>query len=117
MGATIFDGSRVKETILDSSENGTRDTTHQVKILRDGEMQTVESRWIVDASGRAAIIKRKLNLEEDLNHDINAAWFRIDANLQVDDWCDDQDWQVLTGKVPRRWLSTNHLMGEGYWVG
>ncbi len=116
MGATIFDGSRVKETFLDSSENGTRDTTHQVKILRDGEMQTVESRWIVDASGRAAIIKRKLNLEEDLNHDINAAWFRIDANLQVDDWCDDQDWQVLTGKVPRRWLSTNHLMGEGYWV-
>ena len=116
MGATIFDGSRVKETFLDSSENGTRDTTHQVKILRNGEMQTVESRWIVDASGRAAIIKRKLNLEEDLNHDINAAWFRIDANLQVDDWCDDQDWQVLTGKVPRRWLSTNHLMGEGYWV-
>ena len=116
MGATIFDGSRVEETFLDSSENGTRDTTHQVKILRNGEMQTVESRWIVDASGRAAIIKRKLNLEEDLNHDINAAWFRIDANLQVDDWCDDQDWQVLTGKVPRRWLSTNHLMGEGYWV-
>ena len=116
MGATIFDGSRVKETFLDSSENGTRDTMHQVKILRNGEMQTVESRWIVDASGRAAIIKRKLNLEEDLNHDINAAWFRIDANLQVDDWCDDQDWQVLTGKVPRRWLSTNHLMGEGYWV-
>ena len=47
---------------------------------------------------------------------INAAWFRIDSKVQIDAWCDDQDWQQLTGKVPRRWLSTNHLMGEGYWV-
>ena len=116
MGATILDGSRVKEVSIDSSDNGSKDTSHRVTFLKDKQRQTIESRWIIDASGRAAFIKRKLGLEEELGHDINAAWFRIDEQVRVDAWCDDQDWQQLTGKVPRRWLSTNHLMGEGYWV-
>ncbi|MEL7499890.1 MAG: tryptophan 7-halogenase [Planctomycetota bacterium] len=116
LGVEIFSGARVREVFLDSSDNGTSDTQHRVQFSRNGETQTIESRWIVDASGRAAFIKRKLKLEEDLHHDINAAWFRIDAPIQIDAWCDDPDWQSLTGKVPRRWLSTNHLMGEGYWV-
>ncbi len=116
LGVTIFDGARVREVILDTSENGTKDTNHQITFLLNGEKQTISSRWVVDASGRAAFIKRKLQLEEDLGHDINAAWFRVDAQIQIDAWCEDSEWQQLTGKVPRRWLSTNHLMGEGYWV-
>ena len=116
MGATVFSGVRVRQVNLDSSENGTKDTSHSVTFVRDGVEETIYSRWIVDASGRAAVIKRQLNLEEDLKHDINAAWFRIDKNIQIDSWCEDSNWRSLTGKVPRRWLSTNHLMGEGYWV-
>ena len=115
-GATIFDGTQVREVILDSSDNGTKETNHQITFLRDDSLQKITSKWIVDASGRAAFIRRKLNLDEDLGHDINATWFRIDAQIQIDGWCEDTDWQQLTGKVPRRWLSTNHLMGEGYWV-
>lgn len=116
LGATILDGARVREVTIDSSDKGTRPTEHRVVFLQNGSERTITSRWIVDASGRAAFIKRKLKLEEDLGHDINAAWFRIDAQIQIDAWCEDNDWQQLTGKVPRRWLSTNHLMGEGYWV-
>ena len=116
MGATIFDGARVREVVLDSSENGTQDTNHQVSFSIDNEMRSIHSRWVVDASGRAAVIKRMLDLEEDLGHDINAAWFRIDSLIKVDNFCDDPAWKTLTGKLPRRWLSTNHLMGEGYWV-
>ena len=62
------------------------------------------------------MLKRKLELDEELDHDINAVWFRLEAEIQIDRWCEDPDWRNLTGKVPRRWLSTNHLMGEGYWV-
>ena len=116
MGASIYGSSRIREVHLDSSEGGKKSTEHQVVFLQNKEQQTVSSRWIVDASGRASFLKRKLDLAEDLNHDINAVWFRIDANIQIDSWCDDSHWQSLTGKVPRRWLSTNHLMGEGYWV-
>ena len=116
MGATVFDGAWIREIVLDSSAGGTRDTNHKITIERNKERSTIQARWVVDASGRAAMIKRKLKLEEDLNHDINAVWFRIDSTIKVDGWCDDAEWQTLTGKVQRRWLSTNHLMGEGYWV-
>lgn len=116
MGAHILDGSRIKEVSLDSSENGTRSTRHKISYLHKRQPASIEAKWIVDASGRASFLKRKLDLAEDLNHDINAVWFRLDQNIQIDQWCDDQEWQAAIGKVPRRWLSTNHLMGEGYWV-
>ncbi len=116
IGATIFDGAKVREVVLDSSERCTQDTEHWVTIQQNGQQTKLKARWVVDASGRAALIKRMLKLEEDLGHDINATWFRIESHIQIDAWSDDEEWQLLTGKVPRRWLSTNHLMGEGYWV-
>ncbi len=116
MGATILVGARIREVDLYSSAGGVPPTNHQVTFLQNQAEQMLQARWIVDASGRASFLKRKLKLEEDLQHDINAIWFRIDEAIQIDGWCDDANWQSLTGKVPRRWLSTNHLMGEGYWV-
>lgn len=114
MGAHVFGGSRIHAVELSSGESNGE--SHKV-VFRDGTEETkIRSRWVVDASGRAAFLKRKLGLSEDIGHDINAAWFRIDANIQIDGWSDDEDWKSLIGKVPRRWLSTNHLMGEGYWV-
>ena len=115
MGATMIVGCRVKDIEL-TSATGETQANHIVSFLQDGQLQSVQSRWVVDASGRASFIKRKLDLSEDLNHDINAVWFRLDANIQIDQWCDCPDWRSQIGKVPRRWLSTNHLMGEGYWV-
>src|SRR6185437_9793210 len=48
-------------------------------------------------------------------HDANGVWFRIGARIDVDEWSDDERW--LARCDPReRWLSTNHLVGEGYWV-
>lgn len=114
MGATLFGGSKTKSVTLQSEANVA--AGHEITFVRNDEEKTIRSRWVVDASGRAAFLKRKLGLTEDLGHEVNAAWFRIDENIQIDCWSDDQQWQSLIGKVPRRWLSTNHLMGEGYWV-
>ena len=116
MGVTLIDGGLIREISLDSSEGGTVDTRHEVIYIKDGMKHAVTARWVVDASGRASFLKQKLDLEEDLQHDINAVWFRLDAKIEIDGWCEDQNWKSLTGKVPRRWLSTNHLMGPGYWV-
>ena len=115
MGATLITGCRVKEIELTSATGDTQ-ANHFISFLQDGQLESVQSRWVVDASGRASFIKRKLDLSEDLSHDINAVWFRLEANIQIDQWCDCPDWRSQIGKVPRRWLSTNHLMGEGYWV-
>ena len=114
LGGTIWSGARLREVNLEKSSDSSED--HRVTVLQDGIERTIKSRWVVDASGRASFLKRKLGLSEDLHHDINAVWFRIDETIQIDGWCDDPNWKTLTGKVPRRWLSTNHLMGEGYWV-
>ncbi len=115
-GATILSGCRVKQIELTTADASGNQEQHAVTFKRGGVEHRLNSRWVVDASGRASFLKRQLDLAEDLQHDINAAWFRIDSNIQVDSWCDDPQWQSAIGKVPRRWLSTNHLMGEGYWV-
>lgn len=116
LGAEIFSGARVREVIMNEDENA-ETPLHRIRLTR-GKTEELEirGRWIVDASGRASVIKRMYDLEEDLGHDINAVWFRINEQIQVDQWCQDEQWQRLAGRVPRRWLSTNHLMGEGYWV-
>lgn len=116
MGATVLSDSTIRRVDLATTEREGCSNDHRITYQRNQNERAILSRWIVDASGRASFLKRKLGLAEDLHHDINAVWFRIDAAIQVDRWCEDQDWQSLTGKVPRRWLSTNHLMGEGYWV-
>lgn len=115
MGATVFGSSRIRHVELQSPADD-NEGDHEVRFTQKECDRSIRCRWVVDASGRACFLKRKLGLSEDLQHDINAVWFRIDAQIQIDQWCDDDHWQSLTGKVPRRWLSTNHLMGEGYWV-
>ena len=116
MGATIFDGADISNLHVHQSASDAPDEDHSLEFTYSGTTQSISARWLVDATGRASVVKRKLNLAEDLDHDINAVWFRLDAEIQIDRWCEDPDWRNLTGKVPRRWLSTNHLMGEGYWV-
>jgi hypothetical protein len=48
-------------------------------------------------------------------HPAHAVWFRISEHIRVDDWSDDPAWQARC-VTPTRWLSTNHLVGPGYWV-
>ncbi len=48
-------------------------------------------------------------------HDAHAVWFRIGERITLDDWSDDPEWRARC--TPQaRWLSTNHLVGAGYWV-
>ena len=81
----------------------------------DGQSIGVQARWLVDASGRAGLLKRKLGLAQDNDHDVNSAWFRIGAKIDVNEWSGDPQW-LDRCNPPNRWLSTNHLVGEGYWV-
>jgi flavin-dependent dehydrogenase len=92
-------------------------TPHAVSWQRAGSeaVQRSSARWLVDASGRAALLKRHLKLEQDNAHAAHAVWFRVAEHIKVDDWSSSADWKARTA-TPTRWLSTNHLVGEGYWV-
>jgi flavin-dependent dehydrogenase len=89
---------------------------HAITCEREGCTETIHARWLVDASGRAGLLRRQLGLQEDNGHRIGAAWFRIDARLHVDDWYDDNPAWRERCQPPERWRSTNHLCGPGYWV-
>ena len=80
--------------------------------------------WLLDASGRAGLLRRKLKLDKPNGHGAHAVWFRIKGHIPIDRWSDNaaqegsataQAWQQRC-ITPTRWLSTNHLVGPGYWV-
>jgi flavin-dependent dehydrogenase len=102
MGARVFD--------IQISGSG-----HTVFYEKDGAKYQVASRWIVDASGRSSFLKRKLGIAREIDHNINAVWFRLDANIDLDYWSENLRWRSYVDPGLRR-LATNHLMGEGYWI-
>ena len=91
-------------------------TSHQVSYEANGQSETVDSRWVVDASGRRAFLKRKLGMQMASPHIASASWFRFSKHIKIDDWTDDKNWQTGHSGKTGRWYSTNHLMGKGYWV-
>jgi flavin-dependent dehydrogenase len=110
-GIEFVDQARVKEVCF-----GRGRSDHQVCYARDGQSHVVKTRWVADASGRACLLKRKLGLQKSSPHKANATWFRVGARIKVDDWSDGAEWCSEYKASGQRWYSTNHLMGEGYWV-
>lgn len=94
---------------------GSGDAPHTVRFRSDAGDGELSARWLLDASGRAGLIRRKLDLTRDNGHHANAVWFRIDDRLEIDQWCDDAEWKDRC-HPPERWRSTNHLVGPGYWA-
>ena len=102
-------------TVLDLAFAATRHDEHRVVFRAGGVVREASARWLVDACGRAGLIRKKRELAEPNGHDANAVWFRIGVRIAIDDWSDDPAWRACC--TPQaRWLSTNHLVGDGYWV-
>ena len=110
LGVRFVDGAAVRAVELGSDA-----TPHVVHYESGGQRRVLEARWVVDASGRAGVLKRKLGLAQANAHDVNAVWFRIGARVDIDEWSASTAWRARC-TPPDRWLSTNHLCGEGYWV-
>jgi flavin-dependent dehydrogenase len=108
-GVDVLDGCVVEGVDLD--EHG-----HSVHLARSDEPRTVNTRWVIDASGRAGLLKKKLGLAKMVDHKVNASWLRLAGGLDLEEWSDDPGWRGhMSGPGIRR-QSTTHLMGEGYWV-
>ncbi len=111
-GIEFLDEAVVKNFVLPDPRSSQE---HRVEYQHQDERHCVSARWLVDACGRAGLIKRKLELAEPSPHDVNSVWFRVKGFMDVNTWSQDQDW-LARCDPPNRWLSTNHLCGEGYWV-
>ncbi|MCE4308387.1 NAD(P)/FAD-dependent oxidoreductase [Xanthomonas hortorum] len=108
-GITFVDSCSVKGVDLADD-----DSDHAVRYERAGEAGTLSARWVVDASGRAGLLKRKLGLAQDNAHDANAVWWRVEGLIDPNGWSQDSSW-LQRCTPPDRWRSTNHMCGPGYW--
>ncbi len=88
---------------------------HTVRFTHEGQTREVTARWLVDASGVAAVLSRQRGLlTADHRVDHGGCWARF-ANWRCPGWHLEAqgDRRRVIGK---RLLSTNHLMREGYWI-
>ncbi|UII27336.1 tryptophan 7-halogenase [Fulvivirga maritima] len=108
LGVHVIMNSTVKE--VDISED-----CHTVTYQQGEDLHTIMASWVVDATGRASFLKRKLGLGKEIEHHINAAWFRIKGEVDISDWSVNPQWINYVAPGLRR-LSTVHLMSKGYWV-
>ncbi len=113
LGVTFLDNVRARGIeIRGSGEAHLVDIEHRATQARE----TIEAKWLVDACSRASILKRNLGLKMESAHKVSAAWFRIGEKLDISEWSDSEAWIGDHRGGNSRWFSTNHLMGEGYWV-
>ena len=110
-GIRFVDSGVVRSIDLSSSAE-----PHRLSYEVAGATHRVSARWVVDACGRAGLIKRKLGLEQDNAHHAHAVWFRIKDRIDIDQWSDNAAWRARCEPQGARWKSTNHLVGAGYWA-
>lgn len=111
-GVELIEGAKVTEVELRPG-----DEPHTVTWLRDGATGSVRARWVVDATGRSALIRKQRKLTRGARHVASAAWFRIEGRVGPNDLVppDDGYWNTRPC-AEERWRSTNHFMGPGYWA-
>ena len=111
-GAEFHDSSKVTHVEIKSGK-----TPHVISYRKDDQDHEVSARWVIDATGRSSFLKKKLSLQRDCDHKANSSWIRINKWVKVDEWSDDPEWgKEHQDDVNPRWQSTNHLLGEGYWI-
>lgn len=106
-GVMFWDNCRVTDIAVGNP--------HKITVKRGTEEHAVTSKWIVDATGRAGTLKRKLDLAEQTQHASSSAWFRISGVVSVETWTDNLKWKERIAPGIRQ-IGTIHLMGKGYWV-
>ena len=114
LGVRLIDSADILR--LDTAATSDTERNKELMIRTAIGEQKLRGSWLVDTAGRASLLKNHLNLAAKNEHKANAVWFRIDRKITLDDWCTDPEWQARCMPEGRRWLSTNHLTGPGYWV-
>ncbi len=111
-GVTLWEGTRVRQIELRPGN-----TPHRVVVERDGQRIEHSARWLVDASGRHGLLRRRLASKQATGHGASAGWFRVEGRMLLDELCSEPTASWAEAPLAaERWRSTNHLMGVGYWV-
>ncbi|MDH5382793.1 MAG: tryptophan 7-halogenase, partial [Cyclobacteriaceae bacterium] len=106
-GVEIIQGIKVKSISIGKP--------HRVILKSNSSEWELQANWVIDTTGRSGLLSRQLNLRIPQEHRVNATWFRVDGCINPDNFTEDKSFHNRTFSNIR-WLSTNHLMGKGYWI-
>ncbi len=86
----------------------------------DGSRAIVRAKWVVDASGRSALLARKRGgIRPVEGHPTSSIWVRYRGVKDLDGkevaGVDPSD-PFVRGVIAARRLATNHFVGWGYWI-
>lgn len=112
-GCEIFRPATVRNLEL----NGAGQNTMTID-LRNGERHQITARWVVDASGKAAVVPRLRGTLESMEdeHPTTAVWARFRNVRDLDGHDISTQFPDLNQHVlSARGTATNHLMGRGWW--
>jgi flavin-dependent dehydrogenase len=113
-GIELLEGWSVADVELGAGES-----PHTVLCQKvgNGSNRTLRCRWVVDAMGRRRLLQKKLGFARKAGHGCSSVWFRYEGRVDITDLvpASEQSWHARLAEGTR-YLSTNHLMGDGYWV-
>ncbi len=115
-GTVFLEGCQVRKVEL--SDDGAHRIIFTDTTAGAGADGALTARWVVDATGRRQLLQRQLNLKQPSEGKAcSSVWFRIPGRVDVDDMVSPEN-RKWHDRVPesRRYFSTNHLCGAGYWV-
>ena len=92
---------------------------HRIEVtLASGETVSHTCRWLLDASGKATVLAKKLGLLRPLGdeHPTSSVWTRFSHVNDLDSQATRAAHPAFTMNVRcSRTMATNHLMGHGWW--
>jgi flavin-dependent dehydrogenase len=111
VGCELWRPAKVQDLELGGEGN------NQIEVHIGQEERRISARWVIDATGRNAIVSRKLKLFRPLEaHPISAVWARFRKTTDLDG---PEIWESAPGFTEPCWAmrqwATNHLMGYGWW--
>jgi len=77
-----------------------------VSLAGPGGARDLTARWVVDASGRAGLLKRQLGLVRPSTHGANAAWWRFRSRNNIPKKADE------AGLTYRDYAAIRELAGD-----
>ena len=115
-GVTLVEGCAVRDVDVQPGNTSHRISFEPVDAA-EGPRCTVSARWVVDATGRNAHLRKRMKLTRGAGHGACAGWYRVKGKVDINDLVPQENraWHD-PDHAKHRWRSTNHFMGAGYWV-
>src|SRR6185295_13215477 len=115
-GAELWRPAKILEVAL-PEETGTPES--RIRVERGDKTVELRAGWLIDASGRSAIVARRRGWLHPLEeHPTSAAWARFREVKDLDSHAISGDPDSVFGgySISSRRLATNHFNGYGYWI-